>query len=146
MSQVKRWIMQASSPTARIKRGVIVRDWAWWRVPLKLRCYVGGVVVVAFAAMVVLAVQTEWRLADAEKFAILVCCGMVSMASTPRIMYSYSGVTRDFSTTWVLPTAILLPPVYAAFIAIPIVATLRLYVHKGIFYRRVLSAAALSLS
>jgi len=146
VSQAKRWIMHASSLTARIKRGMIIRDWAWWRVPPKLRCYVGSVVVVAFAAMIVLAVQTEWRLADAEKFAILVCCGMASMASTPRIMYSYSGVTRDFSSTWVLPTAILLPPVYAAFIAIPIVATLQFYVHKGIFYRRVFSAAALSLS
>jgi len=83
---------------------------------------------------------------DVEKFAVLVCCGMVSMASTPRTVYSYSGVTRDFSSTWVLPTAILLPPVYAALIAIPIVAVLQFYVHRGIFYRRVFSAAALSLS
>ena len=122
------------------------RDWSYWTLPPKLRGYVGVVVGLAIAAAVVLAVPTNWHLSDVEKFLLLVCCGTISMASTPRIMYTYSGVTRDFSSTWVLPTAILLSPIYAALIAIPIVATLQFYVHRGIFHRRVFSAAALSLS
>jgi len=123
-----------------------VRDWTYWELPPKLRGYVGVVIGLAVAASVILATQTHWHVSDVEKFLVLVCCGTISMASTPRIMYTYSGVTRDFSSTWVLPTAILLPPIYAALIAIPIVGTLQFYVHRGIFHRRVFSAAALSLS
>ncbi len=123
-----------------------VREWAWWKLPPRLRTYVGAVAGLAGLVVLVVAVRTDWHLADVEKFLLLVCCGTISMASTPRFMYTYSGVTRDFSTTWVLPTAILLPPIYGALIAIPIVATLQFYVHHGIFHRRVFSAAALSLS
>jgi diguanylate cyclase (GGDEF)-like protein len=94
----------------------------------------------------VLAVRTDWRLLDSAKFFVLVWCGMISMASTPRVMYSHPGVTRDFSTTWVLPTAILLPPVYVALISVPIVAVLQFYVHPGVLHRRVFTVASLSLS
>jgi diguanylate cyclase (GGDEF)-like protein len=110
-----------------------------------LRCYVGLVVVAAIAVTAVLVVRTEWHAADVEKFVVLLCCGMISMASTPRIMYSHPGVTGDFSSTWILPVAVLLPPAYAGFMAIPIVAILQFYVHPGVFYRRVFSAASLSL-
>ena len=32
--------MQASSLASRIKRCVMVRDWAWWQLPLLMRLYV----------------------------------------------------------------------------------------------------------
>ncbi len=139
--------MEASSLTSRLKRGVAVREWAWWvDCPPAQRWYVGGIIGLAVAVTAVLVTRTDWRASDAVTFLILVCCGMVSMASTPKITYLYPGATRDFSSTWVLPTAILLPPVYAALIPIPIVAVLHFYVHKGRFYRRVFSAASLGLS
>ncbi len=133
--------MQASSLTTGLKRGVVVRDWAWWKLPPMLRCYVGIVIAFAVAAIGVGLAVTSWRVQDGVEFLLLACCGTVSMASTPRLMYSYPGVTRDFSSIWVLPTAILLPPVYSTLIAIPIVATLQLFVYPTVVHRRVFSAA-----
>jgi diguanylate cyclase (GGDEF)-like protein len=125
---------------------MVVRDWAWWQLPPLLRGYVGGVGALAVAAIGIGCSYSSWHADDVVKFLLLACCGTVSMASTPRMMYSYPGVTRDFSSIWILPTAILLPPVYSLLIAIPIVATLQLWVHPGMIYRRVFSAATLGLS
>ena len=138
--------MRASSLASRLKRALVVRDWAWWQLTAPPKCYVGGVIALAIAVSALLAVRTDWHPVDCAKFLLLVCCGMISMASTPRIMYSHPGVTRDFSTTWVLPTAILLPPVYVALIALPVVAVLQFYVHPGVLHRRVFTVASLSLS
>jgi diguanylate cyclase (GGDEF)-like protein len=138
--------MQASSLTSRVRSGMVIRDWAWWQLPAPLRCYVAVVVALGGAAIGTGIALTSWHPNDVVEFLLLACCGTISMASTPRIMYSYSGVTRDFSSIWVLPTAILLPPVYSTLIAIPIVMTLQLFVHHGLTYRRVFSAATLGLS
>src|ERR1700733_4445156 len=138
--------MQASSFASRIKRCVTVRDWPWWHLPLPMRVYVAVPPLAALMVIGIVATHTDWRLSDVVKFLILMCCGMVSIASTPRIAYANPGLTRDFTSVWVLPTAILLPPVYAALIPIPFYLTLHLFVHPGIVYRRVFTAASLSLS
>jgi len=111
-----------------------------------LRGYVIAVIALAVAVIGVGSALTDWRVDDVAKFLLLACCGTISMASTPRVVYRAGGATRDFSTMWAVPTAILLPPVYSALIAIPIVATLFLFVHRGQLYRRVFSAASLGLS
>jgi diguanylate cyclase (GGDEF)-like protein len=111
-----------------------------------LRLYVaaipiGALVVVGFAAA-----NTDWRSAELEKFLLLVCCSAISVASTPRIMYAVPGVTRDFTTVWMLPAAILLPPVYACVIAFVISAIMWLCVHRGILHRMVFSASSVCIS
>jgi diguanylate cyclase (GGDEF)-like protein len=111
-----------------------------------LRWYVAAVPTVAAVVICIAAARTEWHILDFLKFLLLMCCGMVSAASTPRIMYSTGGVTRDFSTVWVLPTAILLPPIYAALVPIPMFAIMQFWVHRGVFYRTVFTAASISLS
>jgi diguanylate cyclase (GGDEF)-like protein len=94
-----------------------------------------------------LAATSSWHLLDLAKFLLLVCCGTISVISTPRIAYtSGGGVTRDFSTVWVLPAAILLPPMYAALAPLPFVALMQLVVHRGVVFRRVFTASAISLS
>jgi diguanylate cyclase (GGDEF)-like protein len=138
--------MQASSLAIRIKRCAAVREWAWWRLQPTLRLYVAVVPAVALAVIGIAAACTGWDLLDLTKFALLVCCGMVSVASTPRRAYAASGVVRDFSTQWLVPCAILLPPIYVALMPIPLIATLQLFVHRGVLYRRVFTAAATSLS
>jgi diguanylate cyclase (GGDEF)-like protein len=138
--------MQASSLTDRLKRGIVIRDWAWWRLPPLLRWYVGALPVLALTAIAVEAARTDWRVLDLAKFLLLMCCGMISVASTPRIMYTFPGLTRDFSAIWVLPTAILLPPVYAGLVPIFLVAALHLCVHRGVVHRMVFTAATTSLS
>ena len=138
--------MQASSLTGHVRHGMVIRDWAWWQNRPLLRWYVAGVITLAVGVMGVGIARTSWHANEVVEFLLLACCGTVSMASTPRMMYSHPGVTRDFSSIWFLPTAILLPPVYSTFIAIPIVATLQLWVHPGLIYRRVFSAATFGLS
>jgi diguanylate cyclase (GGDEF)-like protein len=138
--------MEASSLTSRIKRWAAVRDCAWWGLPLPMRCYVGAVPLVAAATIGVAAAYTDWRLSDLMKFLLLAVCAVISMASTPKIAYASPGITRDFTTVWVLPTAVLLPPVYALLVTIPIFLTLHLVVHRGVVYRRVFSAASISIS
>jgi len=137
--------MQASSLASRLNRGLVIRDWAWWQLPPLLRCYVAAVPVLAFAVACFEAARAEWRVADLATFLALLCCGTISMASTPRIMYTHPGVTRDFSSIWVLPTAILLPPIYAALMPIPLFAVQRWRVHRGVLHRTVFTAASISL-
>ena len=55
-------------------------------------------------------------------------------------------MTRDFLTAWVLPVAIVLPPVYAMLTPIPLQVLTQWRVHKGVVYRRVFTAAAISLT
>ena len=138
--------MQASSLASRIKRCVSVRDWAWWQLPPALRFYVAAAPVATVMVIGIEAGFTNWRISDAVKFLLLMSCGMISTASTPKILYAHSGVIRDFSTVWVIPVAILLPPVYAALVPIPIIAILQTFVHRGVLHRRVFTAASFSLT
>jgi diguanylate cyclase (GGDEF)-like protein len=138
--------MNASSVT----RGLLARaafwNWAWWKLPLILRYYVGVVVATGIGATAFAASQTVWRGGDLVTFFLLLGCGMASVAATPRIAYLQGGMTRDFITVWVLPVAILLPPVFAMVTPIPLLMLTQWRVHKGVVYRRVFSAAAVGLA
>jgi diguanylate cyclase (GGDEF)-like protein len=138
--------MEASSVTRRPLGWAVVKDWAWWQLPPVLRSYVGAVPVVAFVMIVFATSQTTWTADDLMKFGLLLVCGMVSVAATPRVAYLKAGVTRDFLTAWVLPVAILLPPVYAMLTPIPLQVLTQWRVHKGVVYRRVFTAGAISLT
>jgi len=138
--------MEASSVTRRPLGYAVFRDWAWWQLPLALRSYVGAVPVVAFIMIGYATSQTTWTTEDLLKFLLLLVCGMVSVAATPRVAYLKAGVTRDFLTAWVLPVAILLPPVYAMLTPIPLQVLTQWRVHKGVVYRRVFTAGAISLT
>jgi diguanylate cyclase (GGDEF)-like protein len=144
---MERWKMQASSLTSRLRRRAVVKEWAWWQLAPLLRWYVAAPTVGTLAVMAVAAANTGWRIDDIVRFLLLMCCGMISTASTPRIAYTSSaGLTRDFTTIWVLPTAILLPPVYVALVPIPYVVVMQLFVHRGVVYRAVFTTATISLS
>jgi len=138
--------MEASRVTRRLLARASVRKWAWWRLPWPLRCYVGAaplamVVLIAYAAS-----QTTWRQTDLLKFLLLLGCALVSVAATPRDAYYKSGMVRDFITAWVLPVAILLPPVYAMIMPIPLYSLTQALSPRSVVYRRVFSAAAISLA
>jgi diguanylate cyclase (GGDEF)-like protein len=124
----------------------VVRDWAWWQLPPLLRGYVGAVPLTAFVMIVFAATRTTWTVPDLLEYLLLLACGIVSVAATPRVAYLKPGVTRDFLTAWVLPVAILLPPVYAMLTPIPLQVLTQWRVHKGVVYRRVFTAGAISLT
>ena len=137
--------MQASSLTSRLQERLAVTDWRWWQLPPLLRWYVAAPPVLAAAVIRLLAARTDWRLPGLTEFLLLACCGMISVASTPRLLYAVGGLTKDFSTMWALPIAILLPPLYAAIAPILFLAVMQIVVHRGILYRRVFTAASISL-
>jgi diguanylate cyclase (GGDEF)-like protein len=137
--------MRGSSLTSRFAAAADVRDWPWWRLPPPLRWYVAAPPIAALVVLGIAAARTDWHALDLVKFLLLMCCGMVSVASTPRIAYANTGMTRDFLTVWVLPTAILLPPIYATLMPIALLALIQWWVHRGIVYRRVFTAATISL-
>ncbi len=137
--------MEASSFTGRLLARAVVRDWAWWRLPWLLRCYVGAVPLVTFTLTCFAASQTTWHGADLWKFALLLGCSLASVAATPRIAYLQGGMTRDFITVWVLPIAILLPPFYAMVTPIPLYLLTQWRVYRGIVHRRVFTVAAMGL-
>ena len=138
--------MQASSVTRRVLASLDVRGWAWWQTPWPLRLYVGLVSLAAFGLTIYAATQTTWHASDLAKFVLLLGCGMVSVAATPRTVYGANSMTRDFLTVWVLPVAILLPPVYAMLTPIPLQILTQTRVHRGIVYRRVFTVAAFALA
>ncbi len=138
--------MEASSVTRRVLTRADFRCWAWWQLPWLLRCYVGVVPVVAAAFTALAAAETTWYAADWWKFALLLGCGLISVAATPRVVYRHGGITRDFITVWVLPIAILLPPFYAMVTPIPMYVLTQIWVFRGVVYRRVFTVGAIALA
>jgi diguanylate cyclase (GGDEF)-like protein len=138
--------MEASSVTRRVRASLDVRKWAWWQTPWRLRLYVGIVPLVAFGLTCYAASRTTWHASDLAKFFLLMGCGMVSVAATPRDAFTPGGITRDFLSVWVLPVAILLPPVYAMLIPIPLQVVTQVRVYRGIVYRRVFTVAAFAIA
>jgi diguanylate cyclase (GGDEF)-like protein len=139
-------MMEASSVTRGVLASLDARRWAWWQTPRPLRFYVGLVPLVVFGLTVFAATQTTWHADDLAKFLLLLGCGMVSVAATPRTAYIPGGMTRDFLTVWVLPVAILLPPVYAMLTPVPLQILTQFRVHRGVVYRRVFTVAAIAAS
>ena len=138
--------MRASSVTASPAGRLSVRDWAWWRLPGLVRAYVGAVPVVALVLVGLAASQTSWPPGDLARFGLLLSCGAISVVVTPRVAFLESGLVRDFLSAWVLPVAILLPPVYAMLIPVPLLVLTQWRVHRGAIYRRVFTAAAIGLA
>jgi diguanylate cyclase (GGDEF)-like protein len=92
------------------------------------------------------AATTSWRPADLVRFGLLLSCGSVSVVATQRLAYLQSGLVRDFLSAWVLPVAVLLPPVYAMVIPAPLLILTQWRVHRGAVHRRVFTAAAIGLA
>jgi diguanylate cyclase (GGDEF)-like protein len=136
--------MAASSVSRRMLESLDFRKWAWWELPRALRLYVGLVPLAALALGVVTLAHTDWRALDLAKYLLLLACGLVSVAATPRIAY-VSGMTRDFITVWMLSVAVLLPPVYVMVTPIPLLMLTQWRISRGVIHRRVFSAAAMGL-
>lgn len=137
--------MKSSPITRRLER-VRVRDWPWLRLNPLPRAYIAGVVLVGATLIVVVASRTTWHAGNLRAFALLLGCGMISVVVTPRIAYLQGGMTRDFLTVWVLPIAVLLPPIYAMMTPIPLMLLTQWRIHRGVVYRRVYTTVAISMA
>lgn len=125
---------------------LVWRDWPVFQVSWSARWYVIAVPAVALAAIAMAAIHTTFVSHQLGSFVILLCCGLVSVEATRRVDYTQGSLVRDLLTAWCLPVAILLPPIYALVVPIPLLALTQARVHRGLIYRRVFSAAATGLS
>lgn len=121
------------APKAR-RRAVLGR-------PSLLAVYVPTVVAVHLALTVAGVAATPARFNDLLTFAALLACGAVCIEASRRLGMP-AGVARDLLSAWWLPVALLLPPVYALLIPIPLQALLQFRVRRTLVYRRVLVVAA----
>jgi diguanylate cyclase (GGDEF)-like protein len=138
--------MAASSVALRPARSFNPRAWAWWQLPVRLRCYVALIPLVALTVFTVALWHTQWTVGDLIRFAIVSAGGLVSVAATPRTAYAQGTLTRDFISAWVLPVAVLLPPAYAMIAPIPLLVLTQLHVNRGLTYRRVFTAAVMGFA
>lgn len=136
--------MGASSITRRLLACANPRSWAWWQLPGAIRVYVAAVPLAASVLLGFAASQATWHAEDVAKYLLLLACGLVSVAATPRIAY-VSGMTRDFITVWMLPVAILLPAVYVMLTPVPLLVLTHWRISRGVIHRRVFSGAAMAL-
>ncbi|HEY8481478.1 MAG TPA: GGDEF domain-containing protein, partial [Spirillospora sp.] len=109
--------------------------------PSLLVIYVPVVVAVHLALTVAGLLDTPLRTGDLTTFAALLAGGAVCIEATRRLGMP-AGVARDLLSAWWLPVVLLLPPVYALLIPLPVQALLQVRVRRTLIYRRVLVAAA----
>ncbi|WP_030171111.1 sensor domain-containing diguanylate cyclase [Spirillospora albida] len=88
---------------------------------------------------------TALRPDDVLTFGALLGCGAVCIEATRRLGMP-AGVARDLLSSWWLPVALLLPPVYALLMPIPLQALLQFRVRRTLVYRRVIVASALGIA
>jgi diguanylate cyclase (GGDEF)-like protein len=112
---------------------------------LPLAVYVAGIIGLHLVLIVVAAVRTPVRATELTTFAALLLCGAVCIEASRRLGMP-AGVARDLLSAWWLPVALLLPPLYALLMPIPLQAWGQLRVRRTLVYRRLLVTSALGLS
>ncbi|WP_329255495.1 MULTISPECIES: GGDEF domain-containing protein [Actinoallomurus] len=113
--------------------------------PAPIIAYVVVVVGLHFVLIGMLAARTEWRPAALLTFAALMGAGALCIEASRRLGMP-AGIGRDLLSAWWLPVALLLPPVYALLIPIPMQALLQLRVRRTLLHRRAIVSAAHGLA
>lgn len=110
-----------------------------------LVCYISGIVVLYVAVAVVATLEASLRSTDVTTFAALLGCGLVCVEVSRRLGMP-AGVARDLLSAWWLPVVLLLPPIYALLMPIPMQILAQYRVRRTLLYRRVLVTSALALA
>jgi diguanylate cyclase (GGDEF)-like protein len=113
--------------------------------PSLLAVYVPLIVVLHLALTFVGLLHTVPRLNDLLTLAALLACGAVCIEASRRLGMP-AGVARDMLSAWWLPVALLLPPVYALLIPIPLQLVLQFRVRRTLLYRRLLVGSTSALA
>lgn len=133
--------MRVSSITSHLN----IHKWAWWQLPVLLRCWVAVVPLTALGFTGLAAARTTWHGDDLLTYVLLLVGGVISVATTPRSAYVDGRLSMDFIPVWVLPVAVVLPPVYALSMPYPLYAVTQWRVHRGPVHRKVFSAGSIAL-
>jgi len=122
-----------------------VRSWPFWQLPRPLIAFVAAVVLAAAAALAVCAAILPVRVHDLEVFALLLACNGATVELTRRTSEP-EGHVKDVHAVWELPVVILLPPFYALLMPLLRLALTQWRIRLPAVYKRVFTAAAISLS
>jgi diguanylate cyclase (GGDEF)-like protein len=111
-----------------------------------VRGYVLGIDTLAVCAIGVAAARTRGLGFNVLLGAALLACAIIAVESTRSVKEAHGGVVRDLNSVWLLAIAIALPPAFAFLAPWPLMAYKLLRVPLAVAYRRVFSAATLSLA
>jgi diguanylate cyclase (GGDEF)-like protein len=129
-----------------LQRGVrSIRGWQVWTISSLLLSYLLGILALAAGATAVAVARTHWHGTDLLLGLALLACGIIAIESTRSVKDPHGEVVRDLQSVWLLAIAVALPPAYAFLAPIPLTAYKLLRLPGIVVYRRVFSAATLSL-
>src|SRR3569833_3293625 len=140
--------MTAVHQSAAEDRGDMTRKprrWPLLAQPAPIIAYVIVVVGLHFVLIGALAVRTVWWLDALFTFGALMAAGAICIEASCCLGMP-AGIGRDLLSAWWLPVALLLPPVYALLIPIPMQALLHLRVRRTLLHRRAIVSAAHGLA
>lgn len=140
--------MTALHRSAAERRGEAARPSPRWPIltlPVPLVAYVCAVAGLHLGLIAAGVARTSPRPGQLLTFAALVLCGAICIEASRRLGIP-AGVARDLLSAWWLPVALLLPPVYALIMPIPLQALLQIRVRRTLLHRRVLVTSALGLA
>jgi diguanylate cyclase (GGDEF)-like protein len=121
------------------------RRWPLLAQPVPVVGYMCVIIGLHVALIGVLAGRTQLHAAEVLTFGALLACGVVCIEASRRLGIP-AGVARDLLSAWWLPVALLLPPLYALLMPIPLQALLQFRVRRTLLYRRVFVTSALALA
>lgn len=121
-------------------------DWAVWALSSGLRAFVVGLALTAAVAIGCGLVATPVRGGDLLTFGLLIGAGAAAVESRRRLSEPAGGQLHDLLSAWWLPTAVLLPPVYALLSPVALLALSQWRVRALVIHRRIFSAAAIGLA
>ena len=134
----------ASAGLGRMVRRI--RRWQVWTLAAPVRGYVLGIDGLSVCAIAVAAARTPCQGSALLLGLALLACGIIAIESSRKVKEAHGEVVRDLNSVWLLAIAIALPPVFAFLAPIPLTAYKLLRLQGLVVYRRVFSAATLSLA
>jgi diguanylate cyclase (GGDEF)-like protein len=122
-----------------------LRGWPVWQLPRWLAACVTAVIAAYAAAVAGALATTPVRPGDLRLCAVFAGCGAASVELTRRAG-EREGLAQDVYAIWDLPTAVLLPPLYALVIPLPRAVLTEWRIRRTLPHRRAYSTAAEGLS
>jgi diguanylate cyclase (GGDEF)-like protein len=123
-----------------------IRRWQVWTLRPPLRGFVVGIDVLTVCAAVAAITHTRVVGSDLLLGLALLVCGIVAIESTRSVKEAHGEVVRDLQSVWLLAIAVALPPMFAFLAPVPLTAYKLLRLPGLVPYRRVFSAATVSLA
>jgi diguanylate cyclase (GGDEF)-like protein len=137
--------MTGQAPAARTSRVARLRAWPLWELSPWLAAFVVGVSAVYVAAIAIAASLTRFRWHDFALFVLLLAFGAASIELTRR-SGEPAGHIQDVYGVWLLPMALLVPPVYVLVAPVSKLAFTQWRTRQTMLHRRVFTAAAVGLA